>query len=441
MASTPSSSKPKPDTEFEEPANGFEEDDLLSPTSGGDHSFLERDNFEEELGNGNFDDPFSESFADIARHQIVDVIAEGDLVARPIILIYAFRLPSNRDFDFNKFLRYLQYILDKVVDLDYSIVYLHYGLRSNNKPPVKWLIQVYQVLDRRYKKNLKALFLVHPSTLIRVIWNIFKPFISLKFERKVHYVNYLHELNSTIRIAQLNLPQVIIDHDLSLVSASKHQSFFNRNAGAESNQPLRPTQQFGAPLEFILEQNPDYMIPPIVVALLEFLRNHGMEVEGIFRRSAEVNAIQRLQERINMGRQIDWLTDPEYVDNIQKAVIHASVLLKTFLRSLGEPVITNKLYPRLVEIEDIKNNTDAIRGLIWTLPSPNFLLLKTIIQFLTEVAAHSHVNLMTPDNLGVVFGPNLTWPTDQQVPLTHIFHLNSFCTKLITDYGQIFEKA
>lgn len=89
---------------------------------------------------------------------------------------------------------------------------------------------------------------------------------------------------------------------------------------------------------------------------------------------------------------------------------------------------------------DIKANTDAIRGLVWSLKPANFLLLKTIIQFLTEVAAHAHKNLMNPENLGVVFGPNLTWPTDQQVPLTQIIHLNSFCTKLIVDYEEIFEK-
>uniref|UniRef100_A0AC34QMA9 Rho-GAP domain-containing protein n=1 Tax=Panagrolaimus sp. JU765 TaxID=591449 RepID=A0AC34QMA9_9BILA len=164
-----------------------------------------------------------------------------------------------------------------------------------------------------------------------------------------------------------------------------------------------------------------------------------MEVEGIFRRSAEVNAIKRLQERVNLGKDIDWLNDPEYVDNTQKAVIHASVLLKTFLRSLGEPVITNKLFPKVVEIENLKENTEAIRSLIWSLKPANFLLLKTVVQFLTEVAAHSHKNHMNAENLGVVFGPNLTWPSDQQVPLTQIIHLNSFCTKLINNYEEIFE--
>lgn len=89
------------------------------------------------------------------------------------------------------------------------------------------------------------MFLVHPSTFIRIVWNIFKPFISLKFERKVHYVNYLHELNTYIRIAQLNLPQAIIDHDMSLVSTSK-TPFFGKSTPAA---PPRTTQQFNVSLE------------------------------------------------------------------------------------------------------------------------------------------------------------------------------------------------
>lgn len=29
----------------------------------------------------------------------------------------------------------------------------------------------------RYKKNLKALYVVHPTSLIKALWNIFKPLI------------------------------------------------------------------------------------------------------------------------------------------------------------------------------------------------------------------------------------------------------------------------
>ena len=38
-------------------------------------------------------------------------------------------------------------------------------------------IDAYRAFDRKYKKNLKALYLVHPTNFIRVVYNLFKPVI------------------------------------------------------------------------------------------------------------------------------------------------------------------------------------------------------------------------------------------------------------------------
>nr|CDJ80698.1 RhoGAP domain containing protein [Haemonchus contortus] len=429
---------------FTEPEDGFADDDLLTaddisvdlsgvPPS---RSFLERLDYESELGTV---DPFEEDFSTIATHEIVEVIADGDRVGRPIIVIYAYRLPPSKSIDHAKLLRYLQSILDKVVDLDYTIVYFHYGLRSHNKPPIKWLFQAYKVLDRRFKKNLKALYVVHPTRFIRIIWGLFRPFISSKFENKFHYVNCIKELEEALSVARLNLPQPIRTHDEQLMIGSGLASGDSRSQTPPT--PPRPTQQFGVSLEFILSHNPDHDVPPIVTELIEFLTKHALDVEGIFRKSANVGSIRRLQERINRGEHIDFENDPEYVDNHYVACIHASVLLKTFLRSLGEPVTTNALYPHLAALADIpkKEKTPAVKEFVVLLPRPNYLLLQKVVHFLTLVAANHKVNLMTANNLSVVFGPNLTWPTDQQVPIAQLNNLNNFCYRLIVDYDQIFK--
>lgn len=440
------------DAGFVEPETDFAEDDIFTPDDAaiqsgfggtGDDgippSFLERDNFEKELGYS-ADDPFAEDFSDMTQYDIVNVIADGDRVGRPIIVIYAYRLPSNKSFDHQKFLRFLQFTLDKVVELDYTIVYFHYGLRSNNKPPLKWLLQAYSILDRKYKKNLKALFLVHPTRFIRFVWSIFKPFISIKFERKMHYVNYLHELNTYLRVEQLNLPQPVKDHDNSLLLSSRSVPRSSSLNKASVQTPPRPTQQFNVPLSFILSHNPDCDIPPIVSDLISFLRDNSLDVEGLFRRSAEVSNIKRLQDRIDRGERIDFINEEAYKGNVLSASIDASVLLKTFLRSLGEPVITNVLYPKLALLSDVpkENKLAAICEFVKLIPPENRLLLKTVCQFLTEVAAHSKVNQMTANNLSVVFGPNLTWPTDQQVPISQLNNLNNFCYRLIVDYNTVF---
>uniref|UniRef100_A0A0R3RT28 Rho GTPase-activating protein 1 n=1 Tax=Elaeophora elaphi TaxID=1147741 RepID=A0A0R3RT28_9BILA len=402
-------------------------------------SFLERDNFEKELG-CSADDPFAEDFTNINQHEIVNVIADGDWVGRPIVIVYAYRLPSNKTFDHAKFLRFLQFTLDKLVELDYTIVYFHYGLRSNNKPSLKWLLQAYSILDRKYKKNLKALYLVHPTRFIRIVWSIFKPFISIKFERKIHYVNYVHELDSVLRVEQLNLPQPIKDHDLSLLLTSRITPDKSQLTRRSCPTP-RPTQQFNVPLEFILSHNPDCDVPPVVTDLITFLRDNSLSVVGLFRRSAEVNSIRRLQERIDRGEQIDFLSEELYKDNLQAASVDASVLLKTFLRSLGEPVTTNALYPKLAALSELPkdNKLGAIIEIVDALPLENRMLLKTVCQFLTEVAAHSKENMMNANNLSVVFGPNLTWPTDREVPIAQLNNLNNFCYRLIVDYDKVFK--
>ncbi|VDN06184.1 unnamed protein product [Thelazia callipaeda] len=404
-------------------------------------SFLERDDFEEELG-CLADDPFAENFTDISQHEIVNVIADGDWVGRPIVVIYAYRLPSNKTFDYARFLRFLQSTLDKVVELDYTVVYFHYGLRSNNKPPMKWLLQAYSVLGRKYKKNLKALYLVHPTRFIRIVWGIFKPLISMKFERKIHYVDYLHELDSVLCVKQLNLPQPIKDYDASLLFASHITP--DKSQPVKKTYPTpRPTQQFNVPLEFILSHNPDCDVPPVVTDLIAFLRDHSLNVVGLFRRSAEVYSIKRLQERIDKGEQIDFLNEERYKDNLQDASIEASVLLKTFLRSLDEPVTTNKLYPRLAALSELPKDSKlgAIIEIVDMLPAENYILLKTVCEFLAEVAAHSNENMMGANNLSVIFGPNLTWPKDCEVPITQLNNLNYFCYRLIVDYDKVFKKG
>ncbi len=51
----------------------------------------------------------------------------------------------------------------------------------------------------------------------------------------------------------------------------------------------------------ILNHNPDCEIPPIVTDLIGYMRANALDVEGIFRRSADLAQIRRLQDRINKG--------------------------------------------------------------------------------------------------------------------------------------------
>lgn len=103
------------------------------------------------------------------------------------------------------------FTLDKYVEQDYSVVYFHCGLTSQNKPPLSWLWKAYKAFDRKYKKNLKALYLVHPTNFIRIVWQMLRPAISVKFGRKMMYVNYLHELHQYLNLDKLCIPERVLE--------------------------------------------------------------------------------------------------------------------------------------------------------------------------------------------------------------------------------------
>ncbi|KAL6047813.1 hypothetical protein STEG23_034635, partial [Scotinomys teguina] len=52
------------------------------------------------------------------------------------------------DYPKNVLTRYLKYTLDQHVENDYTIVYFHYGLNSQNKPSLGWLQNAYKEFDR-----------------------------------------------------------------------------------------------------------------------------------------------------------------------------------------------------------------------------------------------------------------------------------------------------
>ncbi|XP_059080422.1 rho GTPase-activating protein 1-like [Tigriopus californicus] len=352
-----------------------------------------------------------EDFSAIARHGIVEVV--GD--------------------DHQKFLSYLTQTLDKYVNIDYSLVYFHHGLTSKNKPPLKWLWEVYKALDRRYKKNLKTLYLVHPTNFIRVVWNFFKPIISVKFGRKVQYVNYLHELEPHMEVARLPIPKQVIDHNSKLVARYCKSSLSNLSTANAGQAPLSPHLQFGASLDWIKDHSAHGRdIPPIMLKCIDFLSQPDcLETEGIFRRSASAALVKELQSKINNGEQIVF----------EEGDVHiAAVILKTFLRELEEPILTFDLFDQVVKFQEVSRDEKIsyMQELLSRLPDQNCIVLKHLMEFLSLVMDRSCLNKMTSSNLAVVFGPNLVWSNDQSLSLAHIGPINSFTEFLLVNQDQLF---
>lgn len=383
------------------------------------------EDFEKELGTPAEEEGPTE-FSDVERFGVVEV-AGDDLYGRKVIVFSACKLPSNQTFDHQRLLLYIKHTLDKYVEQDYVLVYFHHGLHRGNKPKLSWLLQAYREFDRKYKKNLKMLYLVHPTNFIKVLWQIFRPFISVKFGQKMMYVNYLVELKRHLPFDQLAIPLPVLEFDAKKVEKNKVPYPYDAAPARE-----KKAQQFGLSLQSIKE-NTGLTIPLPVEDTIEFLKaTGGDECDGLFRRCARVSTMKEVQEKYDDGEKVNFYNygDPHL----------AAAILKKFLRELKEPLMTFDLFEpitRLHFLEPSKQLIEVQRILQDELPEDNYIILKFVFQFLQRVVSKSDLNQMTAENVATVFGPNIAWPMGQ-ANLSSVEQAVKFALILINHYDDVF---
>ncbi|XP_069078139.1 BCL2/adenovirus E1B 19 kDa protein-interacting protein 2 isoform X1 [Pleurodeles waltl] len=109
--------------------------------------------------------------------------------------------------------KYVIGTLEMLVAENYMIVYLNGATTRRKMPSLSWLRKCYQQIDRRLRKNLKALIIVHPSWFIRTLLAVTRPFISSKFSQKIKYVFSLVELADLIPMEYVSIPECIKQYE------------------------------------------------------------------------------------------------------------------------------------------------------------------------------------------------------------------------------------
>lgn len=92
---------------------------------------------------------------------------------------------------------------------------------------------------------------------------------------------------------------------------------------------------------------------------------------------------------------------------------------------------------------DTVDKVDVARDLLYKkLPKNNYIFLRYLIDFLSEVSSYSGENKMDARNLSYVFGPNFLrfGPETNEVGLINIEKINSFVELLIKYNAEIFPK-
>ncbi|MGH0153417.1 UNVERIFIED_CONTAM: hypothetical protein FKN15_025859 [Acipenser sinensis] len=167
---------------------------------------------------------------------------------------------------------------------------------------------------------------------------------------------------------------------------------------------------FGQRLEDTVQYEQKFgqrLAPLMVEQCVDFIRERGLDEEGLFRMPGQANLVKELQDAFDCG-------DKPLFDSNTDVHTVAS-LLKLYLRELPEPVIPFAKYEDFLSCAQLlaKDEVEGIQELVnqvKNLPQANYNLLKYICKFLDEVQSHSNENKMSVQNLATVFGPNILRP-------------------------------
>ncbi|XP_062619449.1 protein prune homolog 2-like isoform X2 [Saccostrea cucullata] len=183
-----------------------------------------------------------------------------------IIIFSGCYLPdhSRKDYQYvmDNLFMYVISTLETLVAEDYMIVYFHGATPRRQMPSFGWLKKCYQMIDRRLRKNLKSLMLIHPTLWLRTIVMMTRPFISAKFSSKLRFVRSLSELGQIIPMEYISVPEQVQQYDDRII---QHQAKVTSPI-SHSPEPLTSlpnpraaTHSTFITAEVMLEQNPNFL--------------------------------------------------------------------------------------------------------------------------------------------------------------------------------------
>ncbi|KAI1286806.1 Protein GDAP2 -like protein [Halotydeus destructor] len=156
----------------------------------------------------------SEDVTEMANMRFLYVTGQ-DRFGRPAVVLIGHRINFNT-VDRERVLVYLVSLLDELAARDYVIIYFHSMTSAVNHAPLNYVHQIYDVLDYKYKKNLKAIYIVHPTFWCRLVSWYFTTFKASDLKRKIFYLGGVEYLNQVIPLDQLQVPSNIMDFDFKV---------------------------------------------------------------------------------------------------------------------------------------------------------------------------------------------------------------------------------
>ncbi|KAI3197175.1 hypothetical protein CBS147311_7067 [Penicillium roqueforti] len=196
-----------------------------------------------------------------------------------------------------------------------------------------------------------------------------------------------------------------------------------------------PDALFGTELEARQEYEKG-MIPAIVTRCIQEVELRGMDMEGIYRKSGAASVIQTIREGFERSPFDYDISDPD-LD------IHAvTSTLKQYFRKLPNPLITYEVYELVIdsaEVNPVSARIELMQKSLLELPRVHRDVLEFLIFHLKRVVDRHEENLMTSQNVAVVFAPTIMRPESLAREMTDVQKKNDVLKFLVENCQKVFQ--
>ncbi|XP_034984747.1 rho GTPase-activating protein 12 isoform X3 [Zootoca vivipara] len=193
-------------------------------------------------------------------------------------------------------------------------------------------------------------------------------------------------------------------------------------------------QVFGCNLNSLCQRE-NSTVPKFVKLCIEYVEEHGLDVDGLYRVSGNLAVIQKLRFAVNHDEKLD-LNDSKWED------IHVITgALKMFFRELPEPLFTYTHFNDFVNAikQEPRQRVHAVKELIKQLPKPNQDTMQVLFKHLKRIVENGEKNRMTYQSIAIVFGPTLLKPEKETCNIAvHTVYQNQIVELILLELNSIF---
>ncbi|CEF66469.1 Rho GTPase-activating protein domain and Pleckstrin homology domain and Rho GTPase activation protein domain and Pleckstrin homology-like domain-containing protein [Strongyloides ratti] len=144
------------------------------------------------------------------------------------------------------------------------------------------------------------------------------------------------------------------------------------------------------------------MPPQPILTLIDHIFLHGINTEGVFRKSPKMGTVQQLKSQLDNGQVPDFT---------QHSVHCSASLLKEYLRSIPGNLLLNGNYHLWMDVVSEKNHEkrlNSCKSLLKLLPPSHSVLLRSVLRLLRRIALSPNTK-MNVESLAVCIAPGLLW--------------------------------